>query len=311
MQEESMNLNAVIVRILGIVVLCLGLTSCNFSLANIEDSGKNSCFFKDFSYNPPDFPKATIVEIADKTGQDWKQNICSCLPCPKTVDIILVDKTVRFSHSFSSTVSSIISGYINYGDVAEVINFSSYKGHYTQVKSEVFFEPRIDDIEDCIKMKYYYYIKRNHTERFREQKEQFKKILFQDILKNNPLIPKTQIILTLNEIADTIKDIKNTCPKSEIKLILVSDMLENGDIISFYSKGHIYIPSSYKNLIMLLKRKNLIPNLKDVDVYILGLGYYHDRTISEEQLLRLKRFWKAFFREAKANIKGIGTPILP
>lgn len=306
-----MSLNVAIVRILGVIFLCFGLTSCNFSIADIGSSEQKSCFFKDFSYNPPDFPKATIVEIADKTGQDWKQNICSCFPCPKTVDIILVDKTVRFSRSFSSTASSVISNYINYGDVVKVADFSSYKGHYTQIQSEVFFEPSIDDIEDCIKMKYYYYIKKKHTERFREQKKQFRKILYQDILKNNPSIPKTQIVLTINEIADTIKDIRNTCPKSKVRLIIVSDMLENGDIISFYSKGHIYIPSSYRNLLNLLKRKDLIPDLKDVDVYILGLGYYHDRTISEEQLLRLKRFWKAFFREAKANIKGIGTPILP
>jgi len=293
------------------LIIPLFLFSCDVeeTLNSLTNTKKRTCFFSSFDFIPIDSPKPSIAEVFRESN--WKEEICKCFSCPSRFVIILVDKTVSFSSSFSLKVATQITNSINPGDVVEVINFSSYKGSYTNVYSQMFFEPPLDKLEDCIKIKHLYFIKEHHLTRFIKQKNFFKELLKEDIEKNSPSIPKTQILLTLAEISEIINDIKNECSNSRIVLIIISDMLENGDAISFYSKGGIYIPANFQPLLDRIKKEKLLANLKDVDVYILGLGYLKNRTIPEKQLIRLKAFWKSYFENTQADIAGIGAPLYP
>jgi hypothetical protein len=166
-------------------------------------------------------------------------------------------------------------------------------------------------LEDCVRIRYLYLIKKYHNSASQEQKRAFREMLYEDIRRNSPNVPKTQIMFTLLEISDIIANIRKECPNSRIVLVLVSDMLENSDTITFYTKRGIYVPENQKSLLKAVMREGLMADLSGVDVYIIGLGYLKGKTIPERQLIKLVRFWKSYFRGTKAKVMGIGTPFYP
>ena len=94
-------------------------------------------------------------------------------------------------------------------------------------------------------------------------------------------------------------------------LILVSDMLENSDVSSFYARGSVRTIDPDAEF---AKYSSTIPTdaLSSVDVFVIGGGYLNGgRAYSSQSALNsLRSFWEKVIAQAGGNLSDFGTPQL-
>ena len=144
--------------------------------------------------------------------------------------------------------------------------------------------------------------------RGQEFREHFNSVLKNALKSTDPSIPRTDLLYSLKNLSEQIISKDETTSKT---VLLVSDGLENTDSISFYQNNNIK-PMLPRRELAKVKRKRLVADWKNADIYMVGVGQLKDSNqyVKPRYLNYLESFWKIYFSAGSGNVKGIGTPML-
>ena len=117
-------------------------------------------------------------------------------------------------------------------------------------------------------------------------------------------IPKTELIWTL---VRTSRELIPIFEVEEIFLLIVSDMMENSDITSFYMRGKAIDPNAQMRK---MEKTDVIANYSGVNVYVMGAGYTEDRSHPTKVMRKVKNFWQQYIERAGGRLCELGTPLM-
>ena len=247
------------------------------------------------------FPK-TSYEAIDKAN---------ILPTQSDAALFVVmDETTGLSHhhKFVRKIQEITVDWLRPGRSVEVIRFSAYVPGRT---AEIVTGGRVDPEPSKSFMNNLKRSQRGKFTKYHNQqiilcKEQTTKAIRSVFNASSTNIPKSEILYNVHRLTEHIREYK-----AKVKIILlVSDMLENSSVTSFYTAGSV----RNINPDIEIKKANddgLIGNFgENVIVYIAGLGYGSGDYLDSGRLNNIKSFWQTYFERSHATIGEIGTPML-
>lgn len=125
-------------------------------------------------------------------------------------------------------------------------------------------------------------------------------------------IAKSDVLASLKDISGKVRQSQ----ASEKVVLLVSDMLENSSVSSFYASQSVRRIDSERE-IKLATDNQLIGNFGDARIYVLGAGLLSDDAKKSKAAYRdpktmqaLASFWKSYFDKSKAQLMEFGQPAL-
>ena len=125
-------------------------------------------------------------------------------------------------------------------------------------------------------------------------------------------IAKSDILGALKEVAERVGPrLKN---KKKIMFVLVSDMLENSNITSFYSNNDVRVIDPAKEL-ALAEAKGMFTDFRQASVYVIGAGVLPP-AVGKAAHYRpgvstvLRAFWDGYFQKSNAKLAEFGAPLL-
>jgi hypothetical protein len=120
-----------------------------------------------------------------------------------------------------------------------------------------------------------------------------------------------------SDVMASLKDIAGKVRQSQAKekvVLLVSDMLENSSITSFYTSQVVRKIDPAKEL-GLAQDNQLMADFADARVYVIGAGLLNDsknKTAYRDPktMLALRSFWQSYFEKSHARLMEFGQPAL-
>jgi hypothetical protein len=125
-------------------------------------------------------------------------------------------------------------------------------------------------------------------------------------------IAKSDVLASLKDISSKVKQ----SPATEKVVLLVSDMLENSSVSSFYASQTVRRIDPEREL-KLASDSQLFGHFADARVYVIGAGLLTDDGKKNKAayrdpktMLALSSFWKSYFEKSKAQLMEFGQPAL-
>ncbi|WP_165900088.1 hypothetical protein [Shewanella fodinae] len=222
---------------------------------------------------------------------------------------VAIDGTFSPDINIKKLVHEKVHLFLKPGDKITIISFSAYvKDFYTDVLFSGKLDTDIADRDDVSKKSLMIF------DNCMVKQAQFVKTKVDTYIKNafkpnDVEVPKTEIITNLSQVI---------APQVAVNqgerrlLLLVSDMVENSDITSFYSKNSLKVIAP-KQEMQKIQKANMLSEFKQADIYVLGAGWV-PATSKEfrggQVMLPLKQFWQQYFEESNAQLKEFGQPVL-
>ncbi|CUB04219.1 hypothetical protein [Marinomonas fungiae] len=253
-------------------------------------------------------------------AQDARDDIKSCYdyaqmsevkPSKPLRDIVvMVDQTVNLDSTLKKSVHRQLQQLVTKGDRVRVVSFSANaQGRYTDISFDGQFDQDLPTNErnamnrtalrkfdNCMEMQGSKAIELVHKQL---------KGSFHD---SDQIYPKTELVGSLLNVAEAVfADIDS----ERTILILVSDMLENSDVSSFYSRGHVKSIDAEQEF---AKYSASIPQgaLHNTEVFVIGGGYVQGgQAYSSQAAIRsLEDFWHKVIAQAGGQLVKFGSPQL-
>lgn len=229
--------------------------------------------------------------------------------------VLLLDETTVFDAAQRKHIVERVMPLLAEGSTLEVISFSAFsQGRYSTPGIKVHLAAPLDDstkmdtrknivknFEVCLILG-----QRNAVKALEAQMEEY-------FSKASSELARSDIVGVLKEVGDNIM---SRVTAREKRVVLVSDMLENSDLSSFYSKG---LPREIKpaDEFARVKAKGMTTDLRHAKVWVIGAGVV---PVSDKKVLQsyrssavmagLKSFWTQYFEESNAVMAGFGQPLL-
>lgn len=222
---------------------------------------------------------------------------------------VLVDKTVHLDKNMKVNVHQQVQNFNKPGDKITLITFSAMAaGEYTNIPFTGYFEsPLSPSVRDSVG--------RNQLQKLDScLKSQVKAVngaqlkLKESFNDGEESYPKTELAGTIMSIGN---DLISRSQSDRKIILLVSDMLENSETLTFYSKGHVNVPDA-QQAYEKIANQGFRADFQGADLHILGAGYIHGgkNYSSYNSMKNLERFWRLVFKNANANIIQFGKPNL-
>lgn len=238
------------------------------------------------------------------------------IPIPEKEISVVIDQTTVLDENLKYNVMKKVSDLLKPGNSFVIGAFSAYQqDRYMELLYSGFFEPNIaKKLRGDIGVK----VLKDFDTCLSRQIQVGKKYIADSLNKTittKPLdLSKSDILSSLKEIS---KRVRNSKAKKQI-IFLVSDMLENSSISSFYEKQNVRTIKVNEELNK-VKNEFLFSdfgNDKQVKVYVFGAGLisfdnkrpsvYRD----PKALKKLEEFWAKYFKESNAELVDFGKPNL-
>ncbi|NTV05053.1 MAG: hypothetical protein HGA59_00865 [Chlorobiaceae bacterium] len=235
---------------------------------------------------------------------------------PSEVLFVFIDQSVLYDNSIKNKAYQMVGEWIADGRAVEVYSFSSAQpGRYTLRITG----GRVDDAPTEL---FIDNLKRSERELFTVMHSRQRGIARRVVLhamsqafnESRDEIYHTDIVRTVKEMSEYIKQYR-----SDVKnVLMVSDMLENSQITSFYYKKRIRLIDVDKE-IMKVSGKNMIGDFgRNVRVYILGLGFYNrtawrpqsENYLDSDRINNIASFWHKYFISSGSAVIEIGKPMM-
>ncbi|GGW78999.1 hypothetical protein [Alteromonas halophila] len=253
-------------------------------------------------------------------AQADRDDIVSCYDYAEVADIkpttplrdivVMVDQTVNLDTNLKKSVHHQVQQLVGTGDRIRVVSFSANaQGRYTDITFDGEFDQpmseeqrnamnrlKLGKFDKCMEMQSTKAINLVHKQL---------KGSFHDSDQN---YPKTELVGSLLDVSKTVFAENNTQRRI---LILVSDMLENSDMSSFYSAGSVRAIDADAEFAKYAN--SIVPTaLSSVEVFVIGGGYAQGGSAysSQSALNSLEAFWEAVVKQAGGTLKQFGTPQL-
>ncbi len=232
---------------------------------------------------------------------------------------VAIDETVGLDEHFIKRVENHVQSWMKPGRAVKIFRFSAgVRQRYAEPVAEASIDPPADE-----EMLYDLPIRVARLLRIcLEKRTALQKVRANNIIhqamesifsSSNKEIPHSDIIYNIRTLAGLVRQSR---VKRKIVLI-VSDMLENSSITSFYAKGHVRSISPDKEMEKVKQADMLADFSPGVTVYVMGLGYFwsgdgasQERYLDPKRAERIIRFWKRYFEASHARIGEIGHPLI-
>ncbi|MCF8382615.1 MAG: hypothetical protein K9G39_03325 [Chlorobium sp.] len=259
-----------------------------------------------FTLSATPFPKTSYDVLGKRNMQ----------PQPSAALFVLIDQSISYDDAIKTKALELVSNWIAAGRAVEVYSFSSaLPGRYTtRITGGRFDDAPSDAFIDNLK--------RSERERFTLMHSRQSVIARKAVLssmmeafrgsKNG--IYHTDIVRTLKEISNYIR----SYPAGTKNILLVSDMMENSSMTSFYHKGKARLLYPEKEL-QKVATKQMTGNFGGkTRVYILGLGFYNtgtaqtqsERYLDSDRINSIAAFWRGYFARSGAVVIETGKPMM-
>ena len=222
---------------------------------------------------------------------------------------ILIDQTTPIDKNMMIYTYKNMMKYIKNGYAVTVASFSSNaNGKYTDVAYSGKLEALLpDNAKYDISKKSLRKYEGCMNGQYKFAKKKATKALVKTLKGTNKKLPHSDIIKSLDDIADHI--IKPSSSKEKV-VLLVSDMIEHSSITSFYSKGSLKKVNT-KSELAKIQKGNYMTDFSGAKVYVIGTGMVGKNSYRDSKTLKaLTNFWTAYFQSSNARLKAIGTPML-
>lgn len=228
---------------------------------------------------------------------------------------VLVDQTTSLDDELKQSVIQNSVANVNYGNAFTVAKFSAFvQGNYSGVVTSAQLDwPLKEDIRNDTPKK----LLQGYDKCMKAQVGYAKKTLDDSINKtfgaSTNTIVRSDILKSLQELA------KNTVKTSMAKqktVFIVSDMLENSSITSFYYKNGVKKIDPIAKM-KIVEANKMLADFGGANIYILGAGLVPSTSKTASDSYRdpktmnaLQEFWKMYFKKSNAKLIEFGQPAL-
>ena len=228
---------------------------------------------------------------------------------------VLVDQTTSLDDELKQSVIQNSVANVNYGNAFTVAKFSAFvQGNYSGVVTSAQLDWTLkEDIRNDTPKK----LLQGYDKCMKVQVGYAKKTLDDSINKtfgaSTNTIVRSDILKSLQELA------KNTVKTSMAKqktVFIVSDMLENSSITSFYYKNGVKKIDPIAEM-KIVEANKMLADFGGANVYILGAGLVPSTSKTASDSYRdpktmnaLQEFWKMYFKKSNAKLIEFGQPAL-
>lgn len=228
---------------------------------------------------------------------------------------VIVDQTTSLDDELKQSVIQNSVANVNYGNAFTVAKFSAFvQGNYSGVVTSAQLDwPLKEDIRNDTPKK----LLQGYDKCMKSQVSYAKKTLDDSINKtfgaSTNTIVRSDILKSLQELA------KNTVKTSMAKqktVFIVSDMLENSSITSFYYKNGVKKIDPVAEM-KTVEANKMLADFGGANVYILGAGLVPSTSKTASDSYRdpktmnaLQEFWKMYFNKSNARLIEFGQPAL-
>lgn len=222
---------------------------------------------------------------------------------------VAVDGTFSPDINIKKLAHEKVHLFLQPGDKITIISFSAYvKDFYTHVLFSGRLDTDIADRDDVSKKSLMTF------DNCMAKQAQFVRAKIDTHIKhafkpNDIDVPKTEIISNLSQVI---------APQMAVNegerrvLLLVSDMVENSDVTSFYSQNMLKTITPEQE-IKKVQKNNMFSDFKQAEIYVLGAGWLPTASKGfrgAQVMVPLKLFWQQYFEASNARLKEFGQPVL-
>lgn len=226
--------------------------------------------------------------------------------------VIVIDQTVKVPLSLKESVWQHVLRYVQPGDRVVLYQFSAllqdnYLKRVYDGKLEALFTDQkarnnmgmesLKKLDACLSQQKQYF------------SQSIGKLMAASFAAESENVAKSEIFGSLKRIAE---DLKSDSAR-EKTVLLVSDMLENSDFVSFYSNNRIRSIAADKEMAKVTEQ-NLIADFNGAKVYVAGAGLIDtaakNNYRSGKVMQQLETFWQRYFEASHAELVSFGAPEL-
>lgn len=234
---------------------------------------------------------------------------------PPAVELfVLIDQTSPLGPNLQQAAANIVKPFLKEGNAFSIIQFSAFtQGHYTDVLASEQLNQLIEDQERNT-------IGKLQLAKFDKcmsvQSANAAKIAGAALRKayagTTSDMAKSDILFSLKDISAMV----NRSAAREKVVLLVSDMLENSAITTFYANRAVRKIDPAKEY-SLVTGNNLLGDFAGARIYVMGAGLLSDDAKlakgvyrDPKTMLTLQQFWKKYFQNANGELIEFGQPVL-
>ncbi|AUX92191.1 hypothetical protein [Mixta gaviniae] len=226
--------------------------------------------------------------------------------------VIVIDQTVKVPLSLKESVWQHVLRYVQPGDRVVLYQFSALlQDNYLKRAYDGRLEAPFTDqkarnsmgmeslkkLDSCLVQQKHYF------------SQGIGKVMAASFAAEGDSVAKSEIFGSLKRIAADLKG----DPATEKSLLLVSDMLENSDFVSFYSNNRIRAIVPDEEMAKVTKQA-LIADFDGARVYVAGAGLIDtaakNNYRSGKVMQQLETFWQRYFEASHAELVSFGAPEL-
>lgn len=264
-----------------------------------------------------------LLAIAYAGGAQAQQNsVPSCyaanvmevkIPVPKKAVFLMIDETTLFNNGLRAAAWEAVTPLLQPGTSLTVVRFSAFsQSRYTSTSFSGLQEEGIpESARHAISVKKL----KSFDECLKGQQSfvrgRLQAVMIEAFNKGSADLAKSDVVAAMKDISVAMK----ATPGVDKILFVMSDMLENSSISSFYeAKGVRKIDS--KAEIEKVKKVEMLGDYGGARVWIMGAGLVSEEGSNKGvyrdpiRLNALNAFWTDYFKKSNATLVEFGTPEL-
>lgn len=231
---------------------------------------------------------------------------------------ILLDQTVVLDNDLKQSLATSVRSLMSPGTSFTVVRFSAFsQGHYLDVVSAGALEQGVPEkLRSSIGVK----LLKNFDTCMKGQLEFGTNLVMTSvgntIAQSTTELAKSDLFSSLSETSRIVKT--SNAPRRIV--LLVSDMLENSSISSFYAKNRIRQIQPDVEL-QLVRKEKLFGDFGGASIFVMGAGIIPELSTKAgikaqpqyrdpKTLGALKQFWSTYFSQSNGQLEEFGMPAL-
>lgn len=228
---------------------------------------------------------------------------------------VAIDQTTPLDGTLKQLVANNIKPFLGPNNGFSVMTFSAYtQGHYMEVKVSGKLDAVLDaaqrnDISKPVLAKFDQCVSRQPQ----QAAQAIGGALRAAFDGTSSDIAKSDVLASIKAISSKVRE---STARNKVVLI-VSDMLENSSVSSFYAdKGQSVRKIDPAKEMKLVEENHLFADFNDARIYVIGAGLLSDdaskakRYRDPKTMQALSVFWQSYFEKSKAQLVEFGQPAL-
>lgn len=245
----------------------------------------------------------------------YKANkLANPLPTPESELFVAIDQTTPLDDNLKQQVMEIVGAQMKPGSAYSLFTFSAYnQGNYLTMLSRGELEKNLPlAVRDDTGSKVLGQFDACMAGQQRYAGQLLGKHLQQAMSNSSDNLARSDVLASVKEISYRITQ---SSAKNRI-FLLVSDMLENSSVSSFYA-NHAVRKLDPATELKKVEREKLLGNFAGARVYVIGAGLITENNKRNKGVYRdpvtmqaLESFWRTYFEKSGAKLAEFGKPAL-